>query len=605
MPTKQNVIATPGGIAVAFSAVVSIAYIAWLFSGEHDPSVESIVSPIALNLPNVLFGFFAYRLIRKPQLEPRLKRCWTLLSIAFTALVVADVAFILMGRPQLSIADLFYVFYYVLTFAAILLFPFVPISRRERTMLFLDLSIVITACFMLLWYFLLSPVTTWIVEGNRIALINVVYPIMDMGLLAGAVALVQRDVEGVPRASLFLIGLGNAILIYVDILYLYFSVYGLPAQLTYYNAGVMAARLFILPAVVWQTFCLDTGIVSSASTGSSARRLLRLSLPYAAVAVGLALFLISVESAIPRDFRLYGVLLGTIGLVGIVLYRQYIVLRENVFLYERAEEARADAERHRAAAETQREVAEHAMSAAEEANLAKSQFLSSMSHELRTPLNAVIGYSEMLQEEAEEVGDSSLVPDLQKIQAASKHLLALINDILDLSKIEAGRMDLFLETFDLRRLVEDVTATVHPLVIKNGNRLEVDVSRDLDTLHADEMKVRQVLFNLLSNACKFTNEGLIRLEVKEEGEQVIFRVSDTGIGMSSEHIDKLFRPFMQADASTSRKYGGTGLGLAISQRFCRMMNGNITVRSEPGKGTTFTVRLPLRVQIERQTALSR
>lgn len=602
MAVKANLIRTPGAIAVAVSALASVVYIAWLFSGEHDPSVESMVSPLALNLPNVFFGFFAYKLIRKPHLERRLKRSWTLMAIGFSMLIVGDVTFILMGRPEVSIADLFYLFYYVLTFAAILLFPFVPITRRERSMLLLDLAIVMTACSMALWYFLLGPVTSWVMAGNKNAILNLAYPVMDMGLLAGAVTLVQRDVQGVPRGSLFLIGFGNGILIFVDIMYLYFSVYGLPSQLAYYNAGVMVARLFLLPAVVWQMYCFDAGIVPTKSTESRARRMLRLSLPYAAIAVGLVLFLVSVQAAIPRDLRLYGVLLGTVGLVGIVLYRQYIVLRENVFLYERSEEIRADAELHRAAAETQREVAEHAMSAAEEANLAKSRFLSSMSHELRTPLNAVIGYSEMLQEEVEDLGETALVPDLQKIQAASKHLLALINDILDLSKIEEGKMELYLETFELRPLIEEVSTTVHPLVVRNANKLEVGFSNNLGVIHADETKIRQVLFNLLSNACKFTERGVIRLSANREGEQVVFQVSDTGIGMTTEQIGRLFRPFTQADASTSRKYGGTGLGLAISRHFCRMMGGDIAVQSEPGKGAVFTVRLPLQLQGARQPA---
>lgn len=598
MPAISRVLRTPGGIAVAVTAIASAFYIAWILSGEQDPAVEGLVSPIALNLPNVLFGYFAYRFIRLPQLDPRLKRSWTLMTFGFSSLVVGDVSFILLGRPEISFADLFYLLYYVLTFAAIILFPFVPITRKERSMLFLDLAIVLTTCFMTLWYFLVDPISAWVAAGEKTAILNVMYPVMDMGLLAGAVALVQRDVEGIPRASLFLIGFGNGFLIFVDVIYLYFSVYGLPTELAYYNSGVMLARLFLLPAIVWQTFCLESGLVVTPQ--SRARKMLRSALPYISVAAGMILFLVSVRSTLPRDPRLYGVLFGTAGLVGIVLFRQYIVLRENVFLYERAEEARADAELHRASAETQREVAEHAMSVAEEANLAKSQFLSSMSHELRTPLNAVIGYSEMLQEDAEDSGNTDLVPDLQKIQAASKHLLALINDILDLSKIEAGRMELYLETFDLRRLIEDVAGTVHPLVLKNMNRLELELPPELGELHSDETKVRQILFNLLSNACKFTDEGLIRLKVSREGEQMVFLVTDTGIGMTSEQMSKLFRPFTQADASTSRKYGGTGLGLAISQRFCRMMGGNIAVESEPGKGTSFTVKLPLRLQSQRQ-----
>jgi len=230
----------------------------------------------------------------------------------------------------------------------------------------------------------------------------------------------------------------------------------------------------------------------------------------------------------------------------------------------------------------------------------KSQFLANMSHELRTPLNAIIGYSEMLQEEAEDAEDEAYLPDLQKINAAGKHLLGLINDILDLSKIEAGRMDLDLETFDVGRLVREVEAIVRPLVEKNGNALVVVCPEDVGAMHADQTKVRQTLFNLLSNAAKFTDHGTISLTVRREpgsdGDWLTFAVSDTGIGMTEEQLGRLFEAFSQAEASTRSRYGGTGLGLAISRHFCRLMGGDLTVESIHGQGSTFTVRLPARVQ---------
>jgi PAS domain S-box-containing protein len=233
---------------------------------------------------------------------------------------------------------------------------------------------------------------------------------------------------------------------------------------------------------------------------------------------------------------------------------------------------------------------------AEAANSAKSQFLANMSHELRTPLNAIIGYSEMLQEEVEDLGQTALVPDLGKIHTAGRHLLALINDVLDLSKIEAGKMELFLEDFDVHAMVDEVATTARPLIDKNANRLEVHCPPEVGEMRGDLTKVRQMLLNLLSNASKFTSDGRIDLEVARErdhgDEALVFRVRDTGIGMTAEQQQRVFEAFSQAEASTSRKFGGTGLGLAISKRFCEMMGGGIELESEPGKGSTFTIRLP-------------
>jgi signal transduction histidine kinase/ActR/RegA family two-component response regulator len=240
--------------------------------------------------------------------------------------------------------------------------------------------------------------------------------------------------------------------------------------------------------------------------------------------------------------------------------------------------------------------------AAEEASRAKSTFLANMSHELRTPLNAIIGYSEMLEEETRDSGKEDNVEDLRKIQTAGKHLLALINDVLDLSKIEAGKMGLHLETFEVPGMIEEIVTTLRPAIAKNANTIHVHVTEEVNMMRADVTKVRQILFNLLSNACKFTDHGTISMNVDQrniEGQDWIqFQVRDTGIGITAKQKENLFQEFAQADASIARRYGGTGLGLAITHRFVQMMRGSITVESEPGKGSAFTVCLPAQVVLE-------
>ena len=268
------------------------------------------------------------------------------------------------------------------------------------------------------------------------------------------------------------------------------------------------------------------------------------------------------------------------------------VLTENEGLVATLNDANASLTTSQATLEAAKAEAEAAMEAAEAANRAKSSFLANMSHELRTPLSAVIGYSEMMEEEVEDLGEGGLLKDIGKVKSNARHLLSLINDVLDLSKIEAGRMDTYAEEIDVADMVAEVKGTVGGLVARKNNRFVIDLGRDLGTMRTDVVKLRQCLFNLISNAAKFTEAGRITLGVRRSGDGLEFRVADTGIGMTEEQLGRLFQRFAQADESTTRKFGGTGLGLALTRAFARLLGGDVSVESTPGAGTTFTLRLP-------------
>jgi two-component system, sensor histidine kinase and response regulator len=274
-----------------------------------------------------------------------------------------------------------------------------------------------------------------------------------------------------------------------------------------------------------------------------------------------------------------------------------IAERETAMFYANRELAAQNMERQRAEQEVRRLYEDLAIAHEEAlaANQIKSQFLANMSHELRTPLNAIIGYSELLQLLAAKKKDDSYNDDLKRIQKAGAHLLALINDILDISKIEAGKLHLEYEVFHVSTLLDDLAETIRPLAAQNQNTLTIEARDQQCLIRADAIRLKQCLLNLLSNACKFTKQGDIHFTVQASADKQMleFVVQDTGIGLSLEQQESLFQPFMQADASTTRKYGGTGLGLAISKKLCEAMGGSIAVESETNRGSTFTLSMPI------------
>lgn len=570
----QGLLDTTLGRWTAIVLAVTAGYVFWLFAINTDPRIEQWVSAFCLNLPYALFIVFGLQMVRRYPMQPRLKRSWLLLIVATACILIAEFFYILQGRPPLSEAEPFYFAYYVLYTLGILLFPFVPISRRERSLLLLDLGIVMLASTLLLWHFLINSILDLIATHNYAVLSNIVYPVLDMLIVACAVTIIQRDVEGLHPAALLCIAVANGMASVGDVFLIFYTIGSPTLELKLSCAVFMVLRFLVLLALAFQIASLEHP--QNRTSFLRTKRLLRDALPYVASLFILGLLVVVLGSQKTMELKLRGALFGTLLLIAIVLYRQYIMLRENVFLYQQARQAGDEAEK---------------------ATRAKAEFLANMSHEIRTPLHGVIGMSELL------VGgelNQQQRTIAETLRSSGNALLSVINDILDFSKIESGTVELQSRPFDLRQCVGQA---LDPFKIEADNksiRLNCLIAPSVPpVIVGDEARVRGIMMNLLSNAVKFTDRGEISLlaESVAQGDQkheIHISVRDTGIGIPVKFQEKLFQSFSQIDASPTRRYGGTGLGLAISKRLTEMMGGRMWLESIEGAGSTFHFTLTTR-----------
>lgn len=559
---------------MACFTVYLAGYIIWLFFGWGDEQDRVLINDSLAAVVPLFSVVMGLRASQNRSLDQRTRRSWLLIALSFASLAAGDIAWlyyevILGTSPFPSLADAAYLSFFPFLIWGLLSFPSIQHNTTERIKFWLDSAIIMVGATMMIWYFLLEPIV--MAQGDDVisTVLAMAYPIGDLVMLFGIITILLGQFPAKSRNTLYILAVGLVFLFAADIT---FAKQQLQAE--YQSASWLDA--------VWALgyyFLALSGdhqrweAVKAAKQPSSKRQLKPLNLlPYSAIALGYGLLIVVILQNWIEP--LGGLVLGSIALTSLVVVRQVAAVRENTRLILEREQALA-------------------------ANRAKSAFLATMSHELRTPLTAIMGYRDLIAMEAERCDYEPIMEDLEQIRTSGKHLLALIGDVLDLSKIEAGKMELHLETFMIEPLLDEVAGTSQPLIEQNSNKLVVQYKPGIGTMQADMTKVRQTIYNLLSNATKFTANGTITVTMAvkrfQDRDWLQVQVSDTGIGMTAEQIRNIFNPFTQADPSTTREYGGTGLGLALSQHYCRMMGGDLLVESEPGKGSTFTIQLPLHV----------
>jgi signal transduction histidine kinase/CheY-like chemotaxis protein len=573
------------GVAWGIAGIYLLFYILWtLFHWGATESFRLIpqwdvdknfafITDLAFQPLSLFAAITAWRVAINSRLDARLRRAWLLLGLAMASQFIGDsiwfyLEVVLGEQPYPAVSDIFYFSFYPLALFGLLSLPGAHLSTEERGRVLLDLAIVMIVAWMITWFLIISPTAAQYENGQLDQILSAAYPISDLVVTGGALFLLFRKNTSAMRSVLLVFLIGLILFITADMLFAYISV-------AYtYEAGGLIDVFWITAFLVFALAALmQADTTSSPTMGNISERVLAsssITLPFVAILLGYGM-LIYVASNSSSNSTEQGVFIGAGLLTIFVIGRQAVVARQNEKLFKEAQQLRV---------------------AAEQANTAKSAFLATMSHELRTPLNAILGFTRIVRRKSEGLLPEKQIENLDKVLSSGEHLLGLINTVLDIAKIEAGRMDVQASNFSINALAEQCANIATPL-IKPNVTLEKNLDPGLQLVYSDQDKIKQIILNLLSNAAKFTHEGSVRLNIRHTDSVFMLDIGDSGIGMAEEALGRIFQEFQQADSSTTRKYGGTGLGLAISRNLARLLGGDLTVTSKLGVGSTFTLSLPI------------